>query len=51
MRFAVLTPLYPFCVITWSIETAVRTLRGEAREHEESIENTKELKLIEIVGE
>ena len=49
MRLAVVTPLYPFCVITWSIETAVRTLRGNATE--ESIENTKELKLIEIVGE
>ena len=44
-----LTPLYPLIVITWSIETAVKTLGGWLTE--EFIEDTKEFKLIEIIGE
>ena len=45
-----LIPLFPLSVITWSIGTAVRTLGGWATEG--FIENiTKELKLIEIIGE
>jgi len=46
---AVYTPFYPLFVMTHSIFTAVYTLRGEVTE--EYIENTKELKLIEIIGE
>ena len=46
---AVTTPLYPLCVISGSIYTAVKTLRGEVDEGD--IEFTKEVKLIEIIGE
>ena len=46
---AVTTPLYPLCVISGSIYTAVKTLRGEV--DEKTIKLTKELKLIEIIGE
>ena len=46
---AVMTPLYPLYVITNSIDTAVNTLRGKVTE--EYIEFTKEIKLIEIIGE
>ena len=46
------TPLYPLCVITRSIDTAVKTLRGQATEEDkEDKEDIKELKLIEILGE
>ena len=46
---AVITPLYPLCVISGSIYTAVKTLQGEVDEGD--IEFTKEVKLIEIIGE
>ena len=46
---AVITPLYPLCVIMYSIWAAVRTLRGEV--DEDDIKHTKEGKLIEIIGE
>ena len=46
---AVYTPLYPVLVITDSIYTAVRTLRGEV--DEEDIEFTKNAKLVAIIGE
>ena len=46
---AVVTPLYPLYVILRSIYTAVSTLRGEVTER--NIEFTKEVKLIEIIGE
>ena len=49
VRCVVRTPLYPLGVITWSIHTAVETLRGVVTER--NIEFTKELKLIEIIGE
>ena len=42
-------PLYPLWVITESINTAVGTLRGTVDEAD--IEVTKEIKLIEIIGE
>ena len=44
-----ITPLYPLWVITNSTVTAVDTLRGE--EDEGTIEFTREIKLIEIIGE
>ena len=46
---AVITPLYPLYVIMWSIHTAVRTLLGTVTEG--NIEDTKQFKLIEIIGE
>ena len=46
---AVVTPTYPLFVITNSIDTAFLTLRGEV--DEKNIQLTKELKLIEIIGE
>ena len=46
---AVIPPLYPLCVISDSIHTAVWTLRGRVTER--NIEKTKEAKLIEIIGE
>ena len=49
VRCVVRTPLYPLGVITWSIHTAVETLRGVVTER--NIEFTKELKLFEIIGE
>ena len=49
VKIAVITPLYPLYVIMRSIETAVETLRGGLFEWH--IMNTKELKLIEIIGE
>ena len=49
MLYAVNTPLYPLVVIMDSIHTAVRTLRGTVTERNK--ENTKELKLVEIIGE
>ena len=49
VKIAVITPLYPLYVIMLSIDTAVRTLRGEVTEEDK--EFTKEYKLIEIIGE
>ena len=49
MTCAVVTPLYPLFVITNSMITAVKTLRGTLDEGE--IETTKLFKLIEIIGE
>ena len=46
---AVWTPLYPLYVISDSIDTAVKTLRGTVTEG--NIEITKEVKLVEIIGE
>ena len=47
--YCAVIPLYPLWVISDSILTAVRTLRGTVTE--ENIENTKVAKLIEIIGE
>ena len=49
LECAVTTPLFPLLVIENSIHTAVWTLRGEVTERR--IELTKEVKLIEIIGE
>jgi len=46
---AVHISIYPLLVIKNSIYTAVRTLRGEVTEGD--IERTKEVKLVEIIGE
>ena len=46
---AVITPLYPLCVIMYSIDLAVFSLREKVSKS--YMENTKELKLVEIIGE
>ena len=48
---AVTTPLYPLYVIKDSIHTAVRTLRGGVTDIKVIKKFTKEIKLIEIIGE